>query len=161
MTPHPDYARLHTLLPCLREYQALAAQHGIHDIFQDNGGKLLQMLLVTGLTIIAGREGNDARDAAGIEYELKSLNRLLSKSFTTNHHINPGIIAKYRQVRWLFAVYRGIELELIYQLEAAQLEDYFVKWEQRWQATGRDINNPKIPLKFVQAQGTRVYPAAP
>lgn len=46
MKPHPDRIVLGRLLPALREYQALAAKHGIHDIFQDNGGKLLQVLLI-------------------------------------------------------------------------------------------------------------------
>lgn len=58
------------LFPAVRDYQALASKHGIDDIFQDNGGKLLQVLLVLGLTIIPGREGNDAVDKAGKEYEL-------------------------------------------------------------------------------------------
>jgi hypothetical protein len=50
MKPHPDTAELERLFPYIREYQALASKHGIGDIFQDNGGKLLQLLLVTGLT---------------------------------------------------------------------------------------------------------------
>ena len=36
--------------------------NGINDVFQDNGGKLLQVLLITGLKDIPGREGNDAVD---------------------------------------------------------------------------------------------------
>jgi hypothetical protein len=47
---HPDYARLQALWPSIEEYQRLATQHGIADIFQDNGGKLLQVLLLMGLT---------------------------------------------------------------------------------------------------------------
>ena len=58
------------LLPAVREYQALAMTHGINDIFQDNGGKLLQVILTLGLTVLPGREGNDAVDADGREYEL-------------------------------------------------------------------------------------------
>jgi hypothetical protein len=44
LTPHDDYARLLEIWPAVQEYQALATQHGIDDIFQDNGGKLLQVL---------------------------------------------------------------------------------------------------------------------
>jgi hypothetical protein len=74
--PHPDKAELDRLLPAVRELQALADKHGIGDIFQDNGGKLLQIALHTGLRILPSREGNDARDEDGREYELKSVNAL-------------------------------------------------------------------------------------
>ncbi len=70
LTPHDDYTRLLKIWPAIEEYQALATKHGIDDIFQDNGGKLLQVLLLIDLTILPGREGNDAADASGREYEL-------------------------------------------------------------------------------------------
>ena len=71
MRPHPDYEILKQLFPYIRDYQKLAETHGINDIFQDNGGKLLQVLLILNLEVLPGREGNDARDAQGNEYELK------------------------------------------------------------------------------------------
>ncbi|MDX2206457.1 MAG: hypothetical protein SFU57_02325 [Gemmatimonadales bacterium] len=157
MKPHEDLPELWKLLPAVRLYQDLATKHGIADIFQDNGGKLLQVLLITGLVIIPGREGNDAVDAAGNEFELKSVNRLLTKSFSTHHHLNPGIIEKYRKVEWVFAVYAGIEIEAIYRVTPGALEHYFAKWEAKWEVDG-DINNPKIPVKFVTEHGTQVYP---
>ena len=49
------------LLPSIREYQRLAEKHGINDIFQDNGGKLLQVILTLGLTVLSGREGVSVR----------------------------------------------------------------------------------------------------
>jgi Restriction endonuclease PvuII len=157
MKPHADREKFDRLFPALREYQALAAQHGIHDIFQDNGGKLLQVLMLTGLRVLGKREGNDAVDEEGNEYELKSVNTLLTKSFSTHHHMNPVILAKYRSVRWLFAVYEGIELRGLYRMDAAQLEPYFSRWEEKWHTSGgRDINNPKIPVKFVIENGRRV-----
>ena len=140
--------------------QSLADKHGIKDIFQDNGGKLLQVLLVTGLEVLPGREGNDARDSTGREYELKSVNISLTKSFSTHHHINPGIIAKYRQVGWIFAVYEGIRLKAVYRLTPDDLEPYYEKWETKWHADGqKDINNPKIPLTYVETHGQIVYEA--
>lgn len=112
--------------------------------------------------MLGGREGNDAVDEAGREYELKTLNRLLVKGFTTHHHLNPTIINKYRRVDWVFAVYQGIELERIYFMPPAALEVYFTKWEKKWHAAGgKDINNPKIPLKFVAADGTLWFPREP
>ena len=158
MKPHADMAEMERLLPYIREYQALASKHGIGDIFQDNGGKLLQLLLVTGLRCIGSREGNDALDDEGKEYELKSVNVLLTKSFSTHHHMNPAILAKYRQVDWLLAIYEGIELQEIYRMKPGMLEPYFAKWETKWhESGGRDINNPKIPVKFVIERGELVH----
>lgn len=116
MKPHRDKSELDRLFPYIREYQFLAEQHGINDIFQDNGGKLLQVLLITGLKIMPGRLGNDASDEDGNEYELKSVNIELTKSISTHHHLNHIILEKYRSVTWLFAIYSNIELMTIYKL---------------------------------------------
>ncbi|CCD94703.1 hypothetical protein BRAO375_3660097 [Bradyrhizobium sp. ORS 375] len=72
--------------------------------------------------------------------------------------MNPTIIAKYRQVDWIFAIYRNIELQRVYKLSPKDLEPYFSKWEEKWRSDGgKDINNPKIPIKFVKEVGTLVY----
>lgn len=156
---HPDLKLLGALLPAVREYQALASKHGIDDIFQDNGGKLLQVMLQTGLEALKSREGNDAKDADGNEYEVKTVNRLKTKNFSTHHHLNPGIIEKYRKVEWIFAVYAGIELEGIFVMTPAGLEPYFAKWYDKWHANGgKDLNNPKIPMEFVVITGQKIYP---
>lgn len=154
-----DIDKLNELFPYIRKYQELAEEsNGINDVFQDNGGKLLQVLLITGLKDIPGREGNDAVDSEGNEYELKSVNINLTKSFSTHHHMNPKIIAKYRKVDWIFAVYEGIELIEIYRLTPENLEPYYDRWEKKWKADGdKDINNPKIPLKYVRENGKLIY----
>ena len=157
MQPHPDKALLDELFPYIRRYQELASKHEINDIFQDNGGKLLQMILITGLQVLKGREGNDARDSSGNEYELKTVNVDLTSSFSTHHHLNHTILAKYRLVDWIFAIYRGIEIKEIYQLKPAQLEPYFREWESKLDGGMSHINNPKIPLTFVQKQGILLY----
>ena len=160
MKPHKDRERLDLLLPFIRQYQELATKHGIRDVFQDNGGKLLQVLLITGLQILPGRLGNDAVDEEGKEYELKSVNIELTKSFSTHHHLNPTLLAKYRQTTWIFAIYRNIELLAIYRMNPAELEDpYFIRWESKWYRTQQDINNPKIPVRFVKKNGQLVYRA--
>ncbi len=162
LATHEDYARLVALWPAIQDYQALATKHGIDDIFQDNGGKLLQVLLLMGLKILPGREGNDAVDASGREYELKSVNIELTKGFSTHHHMNPTIIAKYRRVPWVFAIYRHIALQAVYILESADLEFYFTQWEAKWRADGgKDINNPKIPVVYVMKHGTLLYGIPP
>lgn len=157
---HADIFIFNQLYPSILKLQELADKHGIHDIFQDNGGKLLQVLLLTGLKVLPGREGNDAIDDSGNEYELKSVNTLLTKSFSTHHHMNPTIIEKYRKVDWIFAVYEGIKLLSIHQLTPADLEFYYNKWETKWYDDGgKDINNPKIPLKYVLEHGKVLYEA--
>lgn len=162
MKPHPDQELLATLFPAVRKYQELATKHGIKDIFQDNGGKLLQVILMLGLTVLPGREGNDAKDETGAEYELKSVNIELQKQVSTHHHLNPVILSKYRQVSWIFAVYRNIELVCIHILTPADLEPLFSKWEAKWHADGgKDINNPKVPLDFVFKNGKLIYGEPP
>lgn len=156
LSPHPDLHLLKQLFPYIQQYQKLATQHGIDDIFQDNGGKLLQVLLLTGLTSLSGRLGNDAVDQEGNEYELKSVNIEKTKSFSTHHHLNPTIILKYRKVDWIFAVYRGIEIVEIYRLTPQDMEPYYLQWEDKWKTSG-DINNPKIPLSFVRLKGEKLY----
>lgn len=160
--PHADAATLAALLPAIHQVQELAVKHGIRDIFQDNGGKLLQVVLLLGLEVLPGREGNDARDPTGREYELKSVNISLTRGFSTHHHLNPTILAKYRQVGWIFAIYQDIELVAVYHLEPSALEELFTRWEQKWHDEGgRDINNPKIPLFYVEKHGLRVWPPPP
>lgn len=155
---HADKKKLDQIWPSIVEYQKLASEHGIDDIFQDNGGKILQVLLITGLRRVVGREGNDAVDDDGQEYELKSVNIALTKSFSTHHHMNPTIIAKYRKVPWIFAVYRGIELLEIHRLEPSDMEPWYRKWEDKWHADGgKDINNPKVPLSYVREHGKKLF----
>jgi hypothetical protein len=155
---HKDKKRLDKLFPYILEYQVLASKHGINDIFQDNGGKLLQVLLITGLKNALKREGNDAYDENGNEYELKSVNIELTKSFSTHHHMNPIIIKKYRKVDWIFAIYSGIELKAIYLLTKKMLESFYKKWEKQWHnRNSRDINNPKIPVTYVTKNGKLLY----
>lgn len=155
---HPDFRKLQELWTHVEEYQSLAKKHGIDDIFQDNGGKLLQVLLLLNLQTLPGREGNDAVDATGQEYELKSVNIELVRGFSTHHHMNPTIIAKYRKVPWIFAMYRHITLECVYKLNPADMEYWYKKWEEKWHGDGgKDINNPKVPVSYVIEHGIKLY----
>jgi hypothetical protein len=158
MSDHPAKDKLEAILPSIREFQKLATQYGIADVFQDNGGKIFQVLVKLNLTIVPGREGNDAKDELGNEYELKSLNIDLTEAFSTHHHMNPTIITKYRKVPWIFAVYKSIELQSLYLLSPIQMEPYFVFWENKWNTNGnKDLNNPKVPLKHVKDHGIILY----
>lgn len=157
-----DLVRLERALEACRELQDLAVKYGIGDIFQDNGGKVLQTLIVLGLRVKPGREGNDAVDDEGNEYELKTLNVSLgaSRGVTTHHHLNRRILAKYRLVRaWYIALYEGITLQRIYRLTPEELEPVFEVWERRLSESGdAPLNNPKIPIRFVRERGALVYP---
>jgi len=158
MKSHPDAKLLKQLFPAVREYQKLAMKHGIPDIFQDNGGKILQVCLILGLTVLQAREGNDAADADGNEYELKTVNLLRTDQFTTHHHLNPVIIEKYRKVSWIFTTYEAIELKEIFLLKPAAMEYWYKRWGVKWIADGnKDINNPKVPLWYVRKHGTLLY----
>jgi hypothetical protein len=154
-----DLERLETALEAIQELQILANEYGINDVFQDNGGKVLQVLILLGLRISPGREGNDAIDAEDNEYELKTINKILSKSVTTHHHLNLDILAKYRAVKaWYIAVYEGISLQAIYKIDPSSLETKFSYWESRIRGGMESINNPKIPLSLIEKEGELVYP---
>lgn len=153
-----DLQRLKQAVESLEQMQQLAKEYGIQDIFQDNGGKTLQLLILLGLRISPGREGNDAIDADGKEYELKTINisGRKNRGITTHHHLNPIILEKYRQVEaWYIGIYEDITLKKIYKLTPKMLEPVFSKWETKLQHID-SLNNPKIPMKLVQ-QGEIVY----
>ncbi|MDR0806454.1 MAG: restriction endonuclease [Enterobacteriaceae bacterium] len=153
-----DKEKFIELFPYIREYQKLASKYKIDDIFQDNGGKYLQLLMILDLTTDGAREGNDAIDAEGNEYEIKTVNIELQHQFTTHHHMNPTIIAKYRKVDWYFAPFKNIELQVIYKLTPDKMEPFYKKWEEKWYSDGgKDINNPKIPLNYVMNNGEVVW----
>lgn len=153
MTIKDDLEKLNRLFPVIREYQELAQKYNINDIFQDNGGKYLQILLQLGLTTDGSREGNDAVDEFGNEYEIKTLNIDLQRSFSTHHHLNPTIIEKYRKVDWYFIPFKGIEMQAIYRLTPDAMEPFYKKWEEQIYQKGKELNNPKVPLKYVMENG--------
>jgi hypothetical protein len=160
--PKSTRERLEDVLRPIREMQQLATEYGINDIFQDNGGKVLQVCILLGLRFSGKREGNDAVDDDGNEYELKTVNRSLApnRGITTHHHLNKQIIDKYRMVKaWYIAIYEGIDLVQIYRVEPSILEPLFQKWEMEIETRGIELNNPKIPMRYV-TQGKLVYPVS-
>lgn len=153
-----DLARLETAFDGVRALQEIAKEYQITDIFQDNGGKFLQVLILLGLKISPGREGNGAIDAEGNEYELKTINRSLNKNagVTTHHHLNRSILANYRAVKaWYIAVYEGSELLEIYRIYPEILEEKFSEGEKKLN-TLDSIKNPKIPMRLIR-QGELAY----
>ncbi len=137
--------------------QEIAEEFGIENIFQDNGAEILQQLIYLNMKGVPGREGNDGVDINGCEWEMKSLDISKgNKSITTNHHLNHSIIEKYRTVPWSVALYDGIILKKIYIIGNEQLNPIFEKWENELK-TKESLNNPKIPLKFIEEHGILIY----
>lgn len=148
----------------LNAIETQAKDYGIDDIAQDNNLKLLQTLVLFDFKNQADREGSDAIDRYGNNWELKTANIDLVSGFSTNHHTNHERIAQFRSERWLFSYYRGIVLQEAYAMSPKTLEPYFDDWTRKVEekaAMGMDnphINNPKIPIKFVRENGIKVFP---
>jgi hypothetical protein len=141
----------------LATLQEIASDFGISNIFQDNGAEILQQLIYLNMKAVPGREGNDGVDINGCEWEMKSLD--ISKGnagITTNHHLNAAIIEKYKTVPWSVAIYDGIHLKKIYIVGNEQLRPMFSKWEKQLE-TQESINNPKIPLAYIEEHGILIY----
>lgn len=143
-----DIISFYRKLKGLRDLAELAKKFGIHDIFQDNGAKILQTLVFAGLDPINKRAGNDAHDDQ-FEYELKTANEELVSSFSTHHHLTKPILDKYRSVKWIFSIYSNSELREIWIMDPVNLKKYFDRWEPRIAERGH-LNNPKIPFSFVR-----------
>ena len=151
------YAEIESVWDGAVALQNLADQYGIKDIFQDAGGKMLQLAVATGLDLIPGRTGPDAKDRKGNLYEIKTVDLTGNGGgFTTNHHLNGDTITKYRNRRWVFAMYDRITLREAYLVEPASLEPIFLKWTTMLR-TRTHLNNPKIPVDFVREVGTVMY----
>ena len=141
----------------LATLQEIAEEFGISNIFQDNGAEILQQLIYLNMAAVPGREGNDGVDINGCEWEMKSLDISKgNKGITTNHHLNAAIIEKYKTVPWSVTLYDGIILKKIYVIGSKQLQPMFDKWEKELQ-TKSSLNNPKIPLKFIEEHGILIY----
>lgn len=154
---HLGFEEMTDAMRSVQKLSELGKHYGIEDIFSDNGGRLLQILVATGLDRVPGRGGPDAKDRMGREYEIKSLDANSKVSgFGTSHHLNNSTIDRYREHTFVFAVFEGIMLREIYRVRALDLEPLFDQWTQTlWSQS--HINNPKIPLAFVREVGEIMY----
>ena len=150
-----------TLLQQGMELQAAGTLRGIHDVFDDGGYKELFMLTLFNLKKLF-REGDDAEDAHGRRYEMKTVARVSSAgirknslSVTTEHTLTQMNIDRYRAVfLWIVAVFDQSTPEVIFEIPPTKLEPYVSAWEEKLALQGQPvggppnhINNPKIPLK--------------
>lgn len=140
------------------EMQTLADEHGVNDIFQDSGGKVLQILIMLSAQCIPGRMGSDIF-WIGSDTELKTLNtRLGNSGFTTHRRLDAAVLARYRSEPWVFCICDGIEVVEAWWVHPARLETVFAGWDEkleRKKLDGKDpyINNPKIPMKLIREVG--------
>jgi len=154
-----DYQPNETLLeiyervfPALLELQTAAKLHNIPDIFQDNGGKTYEVCSRLGLTPLPGREGNDAVDSFGTEYEIKTINLDGTvTAYSIHHTVTENVLEKYRTIKWVFAEYRGIELQDVYVVSPDKMKEFIDLWQTKKAA------NPKfkasLPIKIVRQIG--------
>jgi len=156
------------------ELQAEASHHHIHNVFDDGGYKELILLRLFNLRKL-DRVGDDAEDAEGRRYEIKTVARVASSgrrkatlSVTTEHTLTKANLVRYRDTYlWIVAVFEQAHPEAIYEITPDLLERYFTAWEARLdiqEALREDggapvhLNNPKIPLGFIAKHGLQVWP---
>jgi len=154
--------------------QAEASQHDIHDVFDDGGYKELILLRLFNLRKL-DRVGDDAEDAEGRRYEIKTVARVASSgrrktslSVTTEHTLTKANLVRYRETfLWIVAVFEQAHPEAIYEITPDLLEPYFSDWERRLDiqqglleegGAPVHLNNPKIPLGFIAKHGLSVWP---
>lgn len=159
-----DIQKLEGLWKKLVDLEGLAKSRGINDIFQDNGAKVLQQLIISNMKFLPGREGNDAEDRNGVEWEFKSVNIDTSaRGFSTDHHTTVNLLDRFNSVPWLFSIYKGIHLQEMYVVSPGGLDEWVAKQKagltKHWK-TNKDyeLNNPKISIKYVKSHGILVYP---
>jgi hypothetical protein len=157
--------------------QAAATEHNIHNVFDDGGYKELLLLTLFNLKKLS-RTGDDAVDYRGRPYEIKTVARVNSSgvrkpslSVTTEHTLTVDNVRRYRDVfLWIVAVFDQAHPEAIYEIAPLHLEPYFNSWEERLRhqdllrvdgGAPVHLNNPKIPMSFIEKHGIRVWPSGP
>lgn len=143
---------------CKDRLVSIGQKYGIENVFEDNNIRLLSVLInFPGLKILPQRNGNDAVDKDGNEYEIKTTT---TRYFSTSHHVNLNLLEKYRNTSWIFALFdsEGV-LDKVYKASPDKMRYYFDMWETRLSEDSH-INNPKISFSFVKTNCTLVYDAS-
>jgi len=159
LEPHPDYRNVAVMTNASNGYlQAIGSRHGISNITQDNGHRVLLLSLAMNVGVLPGRTGNDLRDSSSWEYELKTCSLESNHPcFTTNHHLNMTIIDKYRKAGFIFALYSRGKLVCAWAVHPDALASHFDKWEKDLLDGKEHHNNRTIPINHVREVGTLIY----
>jgi hypothetical protein len=156
MSPSADFDEMQNALDHLAKFQAIASKHGVHDVFQDNGGRIIQIILALNLKVLPGRTGNDAVDCEMNQYELKSICVPGCGGFSTSHHLNLKTIEKLKGVSWIFAFFKGNTMFQIYKVSPNKMEKVYSKWINDLRFKDH-LNNPKVSIEFVKTNGVQVW----
>lgn len=159
LEPHDDYwVTAGATNATNRLLEGIGAKHGISNITQDNGHRVLSVKLLLDIEVLPGRNGNDLIDFCGQEYELKTCS-LDSKDPApgTAHHLALMILGKYRKAGFMFAFYHKGALVCLYVLHPNLLNAYFDKWEAEIHAGKTHLNNPKFQINYIRSVGELIY----
>lgn len=136
---------------------------GIYNVFDDGGYRDMLMLKLFGLHRIGGRLGDDAIGPDGTTtYEMKTINLINTKGqlktnwpgVTTEHTLSLANIKRYRKARsWIIGLFKGNYPLAVYEVRTSDLEAYFSKWEEEITKSGKEKNNPKVPMWYVRQVG--------
>lgn len=159
-----DVARLVALAHPL---ELEANRLGIFNVFDDGGYRTLLLLEMLGLKKArVGRLGDDACDADGRTFELKTVNLVDTQGrekrsypgVTTEHTLRAENVRRYRATHaWVVGVFKANTPLDVHVVPTSALEPFFKAWEARIkQAGNKEINNPKIPFGLVAASGVRL-----
>lgn len=151
------WEEMQTAMEGTEKLKALASAYGILDPFADNNIKALQIAVAVGLDLVPGRAGPDGLDRVGNEYEIKTIDLgTKARGFSTNHHLTQDTIDRYKNRRFVFAMYEHSTLMEAYIVEPKDMAPVYTKW--RDELRGRThLNNPKISVDYVRAVGTLAY----
>jgi hypothetical protein len=76
-----------------------------------------------------------------------------SLGVSTEHSLRQTSVDRYRKTHeWLIGVFRGHEIIEVWQVDSRRLEPFYQMWEAKLEKVGV-LNNPKIPLRFIQQVG--------
>jgi len=159
-------------LQYLDDIEHRANQRGIFNILDDGGLKTFFLLDLLDLQSIPGKGGNDAQDALGRRFEVKTINlktmsgevKKGTPSITTGHSLSAANITRYQETDgWIIALYFGHHLREVWQIDTKLLEPFFQQWREKLPAPTLSnphptINNPHIGFNYVVRHGQRVWP---
>lgn len=140
-----------------------ALKWGIHNVFEDSGYKTLILVAMFDLRVLSGRQGDDAFDpVTNRTFELKTVNvldsngdmkRAASLGVSAGSRLGKHTLARYREQtnEWLIGVFHGHTPLEVWQVDSASLEPFYQKWEAKLDKG--ELNNPKIPMKFIRTVG--------
>jgi hypothetical protein len=156
--------QIEDVLGLASKLQKYGTKKNIVSVFDDGGYRELLLATLFDLRLHLGRQGDDAYDELGNNFELKTVNLVdtsgklrIKPGITTCHHVNQEIINRYRNLHaWLVGIFFINEPVEIYEISADKLESYLKTWEEQLKQSTH-INNPKIRFDDIRKLGIKHY----